>query len=567
MVVLGGSKPSSTADSIARKETPRMRSSFFYIGFLFFLLLAAQQIMANQTAGVPWRGFAVGPTDVTIDAQSGRRANSKFTIVTQNARKPYRFRIQVMDLGQSETGAKVPVKVGMGARSAARWISIESEVVIQPNSRRVIPFTVSPPPNAKGAYFTYLVVQHVPDYREARMSVGVRPSALVEVCVMTRSRAPLHLDVTDLSVESGSFDSPSAVVLGAVNTGVWKVAVEGDVLLYGAKGTFPIRVGVAYGHGGKPIEIYPGLEVELLCPFAQTLPPGTYKAVTRLLLNGRYQSRGKFDLTVPHLLASTAISGKLLKKSEFDLALWVEPELVEVTLPPGATRTVPIRIQNQDEREAQISLAVCDVHIEKNGFLTYQEGGTSEAGWVRLSSESLAVQPRRTYTVLAQVTVPKDRPDTGALLRAVRLTASAPSKDEEWASENEFAILIVAVDPKAPPAELSMKEPKLIRSSPEKNPSVVVLEVRNSGGRVARVYGQIVLGRASGQQIMKMEIGSTGDEIILPGMEREFRMPLGPLDADDFRVRAELRTIGKRRSVVRSEVTFTSTTAIPEGLL
>ncbi|MGB7061710.1 MAG: hypothetical protein WBF13_05065 [Candidatus Zixiibacteriota bacterium] len=535
-------------------------------GLCLWLVLLAQHTAAQETGEEPPQGFGVAPTSVSIDAYPGRKVDSKFTIVTQETKKPTRFSIQVKDVGQRETGSKSPVGVGTGARSAAPWITIASEVVVPPNGRQVVPFTINVPRNAEGAYFAYVVVRAVPERPEAQIVTAIIPTIAIEVAVNTRSRSPLHLDVSDLSIAPGSSGSPGELILRAANTGTWKASVEGDVLLYGAKGTFPVRVPVPYGRGGKLVEIYPGLEVTLRCPLAKMPPPGSYKAVTRLLLNARWHSRSEFNLEIPRSLADAGRSGRLLQKSEFDLDLWVEPDLVEVTVPPGATRTIPIKIQNRDEREAQMHLAVSDVHVEKSGFLTYSERSESETGWVSVSPESLVVGPRRTSTVRAQVTVPKDRPDRGTLVRAVRLTASAQSKDEKWHSGNEFGVLVVAVDPQAPPVELTLEKPKLIRTSPDKNPSTAVLVVKNSGGRVARVSGQMVLERASGQRIRTLEVGKTQDEIILPGMEREFRLPIGPLDEGHFSVRAELSVAGDKASTKRAEVTFESVGVTPVGL-
>jgi hypothetical protein len=542
-----------------------MRCVCTCVTLLVSLLLAAE-IAAQPPEPGPPLGFAVTPTSLSLDAQPGRKLESKLTLLCQENLTASRFRITVMDLGQAEAGSTTPVDMGYGTRSAGKWITIASEVEVPPMGRKEVPFAVTVPPNANGAYYAYLIVQVMPDLPEGKMVTEILPSVAVEVEVKTRSRSPLHVDVTDLAVAPGGEGSEGELILTIANTGNWKASVEGDVLLYGAKGTFPHRVSLPYGRGGRTTEIYPGMEVTLHCPLPDLPAAGTYRAVGRLLLNSEWQSRAEFEVEVPKTLAKGSRKGRLLSKSEYDLDLWVEPDLIEVTVPPGASRTIPIRLQNRDEREAEIRLGVSGVRVEKSGLLTYAEGAASEAGWISVSPETVVVAAKRTSTVRAQVTVPEGRPETGMLMGAVRLSASAQSREREWQSGNEFGVLVVAVDPKAPPAELAMGDIRLIRSSPEKNPATAVVTVKNRGGRVAEVFGTIALERATGHSIATMNIGRDQREVIVPGGEREFRMPLGALDAGKFRVVAELTTAGEKKSSARAETTFKSVSIPPTGL-
>jgi hypothetical protein len=146
------------------------------------------------------------------------------------------------------------------------------------------------------------------------------------------------------------------------------------------------------------------------------------------------------------------------------------------------------------------------------------------------------------------------------------LNASAESEDQERSSGNEFGVIVVAVGHNSRPAQLTAGKPRLIRSSEDRNPTAAVVEVRNVGGRVAKALGQMILERTTGQRILTKEIGATQEEIILPGMIRDFRMPIGALDAGEFRVRVEVRVADGDGSSIRSEAVFTSVSTIPEGL-
>jgi len=536
--------------------------SLCIFGLVLMIALLTVKAAAQVTVERPAPSFGVAPTNINLDVHPGTRKESSVTIACQNSLKPSRFRITVKDIDQREEGSKFPVEMGQGARSAARWIAVPSEVIVLPDSRQQVPITISVPPNATGAYFAYVIIQVAPDQPQASMVTAVLPSVAVEVAIKTRSRSALHVDVTGLSIAPGTMGGPEELILRVANSGTWEATVEGDVLLYGDR-AFPIRVPIPYGRGGNPIEIYPGLDFTIACPVDRPPPAGTYKAVSRLLLNGRWQSRSEFQLRVPAGLGGTSHSAELVQKSEYDLNLAVEPEMVEVTVPPGAHRTVPVRIRNLDEREADVRLDVSDVQVEKSGLYTFSESSVDTSDWISVSPESLRIGTRRTSTVRAQVKVPKNRPEEGALVRALRLQATAQSKEEEWRSGNEFGVLIVAVDPKAPPARLMVGKPKLIRVSPDKNPTTAVVTVKNEGGRVARVSGQILLERTNGQRVRTLEVGRRREEIILPGSEREFRLAIGPLDEGAFQVTAELGLAGYAGSTESAEVTFESTTTTP----
>ena len=116
------------------------------------------------------------------------------------------------------------------------------------------------------------------------------------------------------------------------------------------------------------------------------------------------------------------------------------------------------------------------------------------------------------------------------------------------------------------PANLETTSFDVVRLDPKQNPSAAVLRVRNMGGKVARPYGRILLERTTGQEIARMDIGASQSEFILPGSEREFRMPFPPLDRGKFRIRAEISPGGKGSKTLHAEEIFTAQAAIPEGL-
>ena len=538
----------------------------YLLCILFCLPLLLSKPLLGQTENEQLRGFGVTPTVIKIGAVPGRIASSKFTIATHDTKDPVTFKIEIKDMGQNETGDVRAVEIGKGVRSAAEMISIESEIEIQPDDRRDISFTVTVPQDARGAYYAYILVSLKPDRPQAVYAASVIPSATIDISVLTRSEAPFRVDVREFSAQPSGVSGYGELTLLAVNTGDWQASVEGDVLLYGNKKDFPTRLSISYSRGETPVRIYPGASVILHCPIYQSLPSGEYNVIARLLLDGKYKSVSHGKITFPESKASKRISGQFLSKSEFDLDIVVEPDMVELTLTPGAVRTVQIRIQNRDERPTQVQASIRDVRMEKSGILTFPTVASEDNQLISLIPDHLVIDPKRSASIKAMITVPRDTSDMGTLMKAVHLYVTGPQLEGGWKNETEYGVLLVATDPRAAPPKLEVNEVNVIQSNPETIPTAAIITLNNLGDKVARFEGQITVERVTGQSIATMEIGKRQAETILPGATREFRMVLPIVDAGDFRVRAEFATTEKEPIRASGEATFSCTAEIPEGL-
>ncbi len=532
-------------------------------------LLVFTGIVFAQTTERFQEGFGVSPLRLSLEGRPGSRVQGKFTIIAQNTKQRTRYGIRIADIAQRGDPSVSPAPPGQGARSCAEWITVSDQVEVEPNGRETVPFIIAVPQNTLGAYYAFLIVEFSPEMPAAKFAAVLKPSLAVQIELTIPGSAPLHIDVTEFSIQPGIAGATPDIMFKASNTGVWKSSVEGDVLLYGKPGTWPIRTSIPYRRGGNAVEIYPGMAVDFRCPLPHSVTAGPYKALVRLLLNGKIEARSWFELEVAAKEGDTTSVGDLVEKSELDVPLYIEPDLVEVSTPPGARRTVAIKIQNQGDREAKIQVEVGDVRIEQNGMFTFSElVESSDNGWVTASPEILTLPPRRRSVVKAQVVVPRNRPGNATIVKAVRIraTAAATKYHDDWSSGGDFPVIIVAQDPKAAPAGLAAIGFEVVRPSPGLNPSAAVLRVKNTGGRVARAHGRILLERANGQEIARMDIGASQSEFILPGSEREFRMPFPPLDRGKFRIRAEISPGGKGSKMLHAEEVFTAQAATPEGL-
>jgi len=544
----------------------RGTSGKFILCFCLMMLLT-QLAMAQPLRGLD-RGFGVSPSYVSVEVQPGERTQATMTLSNLGSREAGIYAIEVSDLGQSELGAVTPVPHGLGARSCVDWIDVPVEVQIPAGGTRKIKVPIRCPAGATGAYYAILNVTTAPTSASDKdMVVAVQPAIGVTLEVKIPNPAPSHLEPQALFYKSGAGGESPSFLLSVKNTGVWKKTLEGDVLVYDQPGKFPVRASVPYKSTGNPYEVYPGQTISLRCPLPRRLRAGMHRASVRMRLNEKAQARREFNLKIPGQGAGIGtVTASAGEKSEFDIDLSVEPPFVEIAIPSGGGRAIGIKVRNDDTREVRVNTEITQARMEPNGMFTYTDISRGVAiDWLSVSPKTFQLGPKRSTTVRAQVSVPAAGMGPMPLVGVVRLLADVPEAEHSgnWQIGGEFPVIVVIQDPKLPQANLEIKKLKIIRSIPEQNPSAAVLLAKNTGDKVARVEGLILFERASGQEISRMEIGSSQPELILPRSEREFRMPLGPLDEGKFRVQAELGILGSKSSKRSAQTTFESVINTP----
>jgi len=458
------------------------------------------------------------------------------------------------------------VPIGEGARSCAPWLDVPTQINVPANRASSLPCRVEIPAGAAGTYYAILVVEFNPEMPEAPMVVGVKPSIALRVQVEVLGPPwRLGMEVAGLRLEQK--EAPQ-VVLTVANGGQVKTPISGDVLLRGPTGVFPARALIPHKRSGQPYEIYPGATVDIACPLTQPLPPGQYTAQVRAILLGNRRMQADFALEVPEGDAETVVA-EFLREAGFKLNLEVEPTAVDLNLPPGARRTVGIRVRNRGEEEVAVSAQPALVRIEPDGLMTYASQWPADTPqWVEVPTASFTLGPGRSRAFRAQVIIPRDRPSAGTVVCAVLVKARAigEASPDGVASIGEYPVLIVARAPKAPPAKLESQGLELVRPAPGSNPMAAVLRVKNIGGQLGQISGKMWLEGPQGTEMSKLEIGEQVREQILPGGIREFRLPLPPLDKGEHCVFARLKAGRDTPEALEVEESFTITIGVPEPL-
>ncbi len=454
--------------------------------------------------------------------------------------------------------------IGEGARSCAGWVSIDKNIEIPPDGRITVPYSIKVPSGAVGEYYAYLEVKHIPDRSEKTFVVMVRPALSVRVEINIPGGRALELRTERLSYDPFLLDGEPGILLEVANTGQAKSLVEGDILLYGSKGTFPYRAHIPVTAAGTPCTVYPGISISLKCPLLRTPPPGIYQAQARVLMAGRWTTRSTFDITIPES-GQESTGSSLRSKSELDIDFRVDPNFVEVTLPPGAKRTVSVRVQNRDTVTVVTRASVVNVTQEANGFLTFSDFEDPAEQWVSVSPDEMELGPHSSANFLLEVRRPEAA--TGDFdMCAARFQGVAGTDAEGWRSEVDIGVPVIVVNPGAALPQVEVETIEVIRRQrPEDNPTAALLILRNVGGRVAKVSGKFVVERVSPRQtIQTMRFGRRGDLLLPPGGVREIRMKMPFLNIGRFVLLAEGQIYGQPQAGFQNEVGFECTKGPPE---
>lgn len=531
------------------------------------IALAAVVAIVTQSFAQPpegfSRGFGISPPRISMRVNPGGRTAGEFVIWNSSGEQAETYQIEIKDIGQAENGLMRAVPLGQGTRSCADWIDVPNEVTVEAGSSRTVAINISVPPGVVGGYYASLQVSIKQDKPREGVVISVNPTLGVSVELRVARPGTTHLEPMALQYDGGA--SPQ-LMLSIQNTGVWKKPLEGDILIHDNASLFPTRVSLPFQDNGKPYMIYPEMVINLYCPLPRPLTPGSYDVSVRLRLSGSAQARKEFVLDVSGQ-QSKAIAREG-EKTELDADLAVEPRLIELTLPPGGSRVTPIKILNRDQRPASVTVTVSQVRMEPNGMFTYVDSELPPS-WLTVSPEQFTLEAGRSMALRTKAQIPKSDSATLPLLAGIRLDVTMASGEhhDDWQSGGEFPVLVLAQAPKATPATLETTKLKVIQLIADHNPSSSVFRVRNNGGEIARAFGEIVIERRSdGAEIARLEIGKTEPELILPGAEREFRMPIPTLDKGSYRLRASLKPGTPKGVGTSAEELFQANVGLPAVL-
>jgi len=520
---------------------------------------------AHPSSAADGPGIAAGPTFQEVDVAPGGLWEGKINVVAGQFAQPTTFDIEIKDLQQVSSGEKRIAESGTGVRSAASWIDAVDELSLASGERTEIGLRLHCPGDAVGSYSAFVEIRvRTPEAEKSPMQMTMIPSIAVELLIRVRSQGDLRVEAESLSFVADR-EGPFAT-LDLVNSGVWRAEFTGEIILYPEAGGFPLRIPIPYRSDGRLRQIYPGTRLTLQCP-ASPIPDGKYRALVKLDLGEGRESRRKFALKVGE--AGGGPGTVLGDREEIGAELWLEKDLHELNVPPGATRTVPVKVRNLGTRPIALTAAIRTATMATDGALLVTDAAAEAPGLnVAVAPENQVLRPRGNATFRVTVSVEHGAEFTKPIIKRLQLTGVVEGDEQPagWRTVYDTGCLLVIAPPRIEPAKLSIIDLELIRISPTRDPGSALLTVGNAGGTTGFLKGHLAMAHDAGSVMGKLNLGGERWEPILPGGKRVFRMPLPLVDAGVYTVSAELVQKDSGDPPLKASTQFTSTVEIPEGV-
>jgi hypothetical protein len=485
--------------------------------------------------------FMLAPPRVERTVRPRSIVKIPLTVVTDPSEETAYFRFYVLDFRMSENGQVEYSEAGSTKRSASPWIELESrEFQVQAGERREIEMTIRVPSAASGGYYSAVILEALP--LEAmrsgkRLLRTLRMVSLVELTVRGRGRVKERADISDMVVDRVPGSGQIRFTVDLMNSGDIHVRGKGQVLVKTLQGS---RIGTAELEAGRGTVLPDQVRV-----FTGTLDrgmsDGNYVAEATLT----YGPRGKATAKIPFSVSGGKLSAVATLEEDLVVRFLVDPYLVDVSASPGAFRTVPILIENEDDAAIQVTARAKDVSFDLDGVMTVSEpsgGDRTCAAWIEISPSEFMMRPRDRRRVMAKISVPKDA--EGGYATQLDFMASVAEGEAKQAKPGiaGTTLLVTTQGDVSKKGEISEVD---ISQSGRGKPIRFAVSVKNNGNThleptgSVRVY-QLVDG-SPGRVIGEIPFDEIYD-VVLPGGTRRLRASL-PGDLLSGRLRAEI-TVG-----------------------
>ena len=245
------------------------------------------------------------------------------------------------------------------------------------------------------------------------------------------------------------------------------------------------------------------------------LPDGQYR-VQAICQSGTRSFRPiSADFVVKDHASSPVTEKGLLSLPPFEC----DPERIHVNMPPGASRSVPIKITNISDKELTISVTAHKLTQQLNGAMQVLDDGPVPPLGVTLSPDTITVAPKRTTTV--RVTVTLDPGSSGDSWFAI----SAITTAGDSMSEDVYGSVTVPETAKVkfqPQLTIAQKEIGTVSGVPIR----VDYEVTNTGNIALKPFVSAHVMESGLTQVATLEVPPLGDGGILPGATLHNRLML-----------------------------------------
>lgn len=390
---------------------------------LFTIVLFASLALVAVAERAAAQGFQVRPLFVDGEVPPGSDVVIPVEITPTSQLEGRRIEIDVVQLTQSASGAFQGVPYDPDAappRSAAAWIDVPSEVVLEPREATLLEVNLRVPVAARGSYAAGLLLSAPPPEGAEGLRLTLR--VLIPIILGTEGR-PARQDVR-LADASLRYRLPETG--GAPAADGFPETTLVDAVIENNGGTFSSFRGDLWidvkdpGGEWRQVRRAELPEARLLPETAISLPVN----LGRLLPTGDYRVRGELYVdgrrTAP-LRREIAFQGHPgIEALATDIDLEVAPAVLEYTYRAGARRSAIIAVTNPALDPVEVTVGVTlPEGMAGRASATVRDTDLSAVDWIAVQPAQFVLRPGQT--------------------RNLRLLASFP--DAEPSQQNHYAAL------------------------------------------------------------------------------------------------------------------------------
>ena len=388
--------------------------------FTNLLVIVLGLLMLQSEPSEAQQNLSVRPMRVEADVPPNRVARVVLTVQNRHAARNEPLNLEVVDLTQDRDGTLRIVTTEMRERmdpqelraSSRDWIQLPTErLVVEAGTTVEIPILLNIPPDARGAYAAAVrITTDAPPTPEATGDTqeaffAVRFGFLIPLLTEISGRpvqqdirmGELNLEFDDGLDNEGERvrDPATRVGMEVLNAGRTYSSLRSEIVVERRSGgTWRTVTRVALPER----RILPGLTLELTRQLDRNLPPGEYRLLGNLSVDGRQLPRSEVIVD----FEGDPNAGDVV----FDTQLLLSPRMLQIEGVAGATRTATVEVENPGEQPLDVSI---DISIPEalRGIAMGEIMGEqfSAAGWSQANPGMFQMRPgqRRNIRVVSRL--------------------------------------------------------------------------------------------------------------------------------------------------------------------
>ena len=235
-----------------------------------------------------------------------------------------------------------------------------------------------------------------------------------------------------------------------------------------------------------------------------------------------------------------------------EFSLQISPSPLVLTLKPGQTETVDLKVRNTGPAQEKLKIAPRSFRIDKDEKLVFNDTETPEvAGWLKFDQPNFTVDPGQTITEKITISIPKEAGFSYAFALVInRQKEEMPSGAVRQLKGSIALFTLLNID--RPGAVRKLDVVKFSTSQPiyEYLPATFNITLKNTGNTIVQPSGNVFIQRNSKDTspIGTLPVNQA-QGYILPGVSRTLKADW----ADGFQV---LHTTTDASGVSKKELTW-----------